>query len=86
MKQPVSIRDKLASKRERVFKRLASCERRALYLRRASCDEILPLPRFLAKFYLLSAFFSIVPTSATASFGQNFTAVRNLYLIAPFVS
>jgi hypothetical protein len=30
MKQPVSIRDKLASKCKRVFKRLATCERRAL--------------------------------------------------------
>ena len=72
MKQPVSIRDKLASKPKRVFKHLATRERRALYLRRASCDEILPLPRFLAKFYLLSAFFSIVPTLATAPFGVKF--------------
>lgn len=43
-----------------------------LYLHRASCGEILPLPRFLAKFYLLSAFFSIVPTSATGPFGVKF--------------
>lgn len=38
----------------------------------APLAEILPLPRFLAKFYLLSAFFSIVPTSATAPFGVKF--------------
>lgn len=36
----VSTRDKFASKCKRVFRRLASCERRALYLRRASCGEI----------------------------------------------
>ena len=94
MKQPVSIRDKFASKRKRkrVFRRLATCERRALYLRCASCSEILPPPRllgkislpptfrgkiyrrhlFLAKFYLVSAFLSIVRTSATASFGVKF--------------
>ncbi|WP_297945567.1 hypothetical protein [uncultured Campylobacter sp.] len=74
MKRPVSIRDKFASKRKRkqIFKHLASCERRAFYLRRASCGEILPPLYLLAKFYLLSAFFSIVPTSATASFGVKF--------------
>jgi len=93
MKRPVSIRDKFASKRKqkRVFRRLASCERRALYLRYAFCGEILPLPALwvkfhfrllfgvnlpppclLAKFYLVSAFFSIVPTSAAASFGVKF--------------
>jgi hypothetical protein len=60
MKQLASFYDKLASKRKhkRVFKHLASYERRALYLRRAFCDEILPLPRLLAKFYLFSAFFT----------------------------
>ena len=74
MKRPVSIRDKFASKRKRkrVFRRLASCERRALYLRRAYCGENLPPPRLLAKFYLVSAFLGMVPTSATASFGVKF--------------
>ncbi|WP_297924026.1 hypothetical protein [uncultured Campylobacter sp.] len=108
MKRPVSIRDKFASKRKqkRVFRRLASCERRALYLRYAFCGEILPLPALwvkfhfrllfgvnlpppslLAKFYLVSAFLSIVPTSATASFGQNFTPLAiDINRVACFVA
>ncbi|EEV18174.1 hypothetical protein CAMGR0001_0929 [Campylobacter gracilis RM3268] len=40
----------------------------------------------MAKFYLVSAFLSIVTTSATASFGVKFTVTRNLYLIEPLVS
>ncbi|WP_298043524.1 hypothetical protein [uncultured Campylobacter sp.] len=53
MKRPVSIRDKFASKRKRkrVFRRLASCERRALYLRCASRGKISSLPAFWAKFH-----------------------------------
>lgn len=38
----------------------------------ASRGKILPLPSLLAKFYLISAFLSIVRTSATASFGVKF--------------
>lgn len=107
MKQPVSIRDKLASKRKRVFRHLASCERRALYLRRAYCGEILSRPRLLGKislppafrgkisppsclltkFYLVSTFLNIVPISATASFGQNFTPLAiGINRVACFVA
>ena len=55
----MSACDKFASKRKRVFRYLATRERRALYLRRAFCGKIYRRPQsifnraacFVAKFY-----------------------------------
>lgn len=90
MKRPVSTRDKFASKRKQkrvsdtwraVSAELSICATllSAKFYRCPPFGVKLPPPCLLAKFYLVSTFLSIVPTSATASFGRFYRYSQSVF-------